>query len=325
MLEAKDDDWGKLQSPDLLGSRTVWSISASYNQNNPSNLESTFDFEPFLAKVSLSPCTKMSVNSTKRDFSAFEEPNGVSESSSKKPRADKYSLDKVALWTMITALSGATTQTILFQICHDNPSLAHHVQSAHDERLGAERVKPAINFDSYSRSCWNTLNRRYKRASSSLQFDAMGDICEELESARTSILDQAHANTKWETRRNALEVLRKISKSIMLCDEQLIRHELMKDGLELGYFADAMAVLARGMTEEERGRYKDEGLYEKLVDLCDWETDMEGLREVFEIFDGEDSGDDGTEEEDVGSDDSVVILDAPPPQRTRVFSVGELS
>jgi len=162
-----------------------------------------------------------------------------------------------------------------------------------------------------------------------MQFDAMGDICEELESARSSVLEQAHANTTWETRRNALEVLRKISKSIMLCDELYIRHELMKDGEELGYFSEAMVSLARGMTEEERKRYKDEGLYEKLVDLqtvCDWETDMEGLREVFEIFDGEDNGDGEVEgeadEEDDVSDDSVGILDAPPPQRTRVLVLG---
>lgn len=119
----------------------------------------------------------------------------------------------------------------------------------------------------------------------------------------------------------------------MLCDEQVIRHELMKDGIELGYFAESMAGLARGMTERERDRYKEEGLYEKLVDLqtvCDWETDIEGLREVFEIFDGEDDGegavdDDGEgQEQDEGSDDSVVVLPAAP-QRTRVFSVGELS
>ena len=148
----------------------------------------------------------------------------------------------------------------------------------------------------------------------------MGDICDSLESARTSIVEAAGPDTKWETRRNALEVLRKICKSIMKCGEQVIRHEIMKDGVELGYFADAMVGLARGMTENERERYKDDGLYEKLVELqteCDdWETDMEGLRELYEIFDGPDDG---------GSDDSVVEVPAPAPRRTSVFSVVDLS
>jgi hypothetical protein len=67
-----------------------------------------------------------------------------------------------------------------------------------------------------------------------------GDKCDELESAREAILEKAGPNTKGETRRNALEVLRKISKSIMLCDEHITRHEIMKDGVELGYFAEAM-------------------------------------------------------------------------------------
>jgi hypothetical protein len=243
---------------------------------------------------------------------------------------DSPMLDKVSLWNMVAALPIEATRTILFQICHDNPSLSSHVQLAHNQRLATERAKPAINFDALSRQCWYTLNRKHKRLSSSKQFDAIDEICEELESARTYIVEQAHADTKWETRRNALEVLRKISKSIMLCDERVIRHELMKDGMELGYFADAMTGLARGMTEEERNRYKEESLYEKLVELqtlCDWEIDMEGLREVYEIFDGEDDGEAAGEDDEEGqeaekeSDGSVLA----PPQRTRVFSVIELS
>jgi hypothetical protein len=76
------------------------------------------------------------------------------------------------------------------------------------------------------------------------------------------------------------------------------------------------------MTEQERDRYKEEGLYEKLVALqtaCDC---MEGLRKSYEIFDGLDDGEEGDEDEDE-SDDSVV--EVPPPPRTRGFSVGELS
>ena len=160
---------------------------------------------------------------------------------------------------------------------------------------------------------------------SSKQYEMMGDICEELESAREAILEEAGPNTKWETRRNALEVLRKISKSIMLCDEDVIRHEIMKDGVELSYFSDAMTKLAKEMTELERNRYKEEGFYEKLVALqteCDWETDMEGLRELYEIFDGPDDGEGGDEDEDA-SDESIVEI--PLPSRTKVFSVGELT
>ena len=86
----------------------------------------------------------------------------------------------------------------------------------------------------------------------------------------------------------------------MLCDEPQIRHELMKDGYMLGQFADSMRELSRGMTKEERSRYKQEGLYEKLLELqteCD-PIDMEGLPAVYKIFEGEDDDEEGDEEDD---------------------------
>ncbi len=71
----------------------------------------------------------------------------------------------------------------------------------------------------------------------------------ELGDARKSIMEEAGPVTRFETRRNALEVLRKISKSVMLCQEQEIRHELLKDGVLLAEFADIMLRLAKGMTK----------------------------------------------------------------------------
>jgi hypothetical protein len=106
----------------------------------------------------------------------------------------------------------------------------------------------------------------------------------------------------------------------------------------MGQFTDSMLELAKAMSEEERDKYKEKGLYEKLVDLqgdCDdWETDMEVLREVYELFDGADDGEgdeDEEAEEPSSSSDSVVEISpgpgpgSAPPQRKRVFSVIELS
>ena len=107
----------------------------------------------------------------------------------------------------------------------------------------------------------------------------------------------------------------------MLCDEPQIRHELMKDGYMLGQFADSMQELARGMTKEERMRYKQEGLYEKLLALheeCD-PNDMEGLPAVYKIFAGAEDDDEDAEEDeyDQGEDayededcDADVVDDA---------------
>lgn len=60
--------------------------------------------------------------------------------------------------------------------------------------------------------------------------------------------------------------------------------------------AESMLVLASGMTSEERERYMDEGLLEKLIELrelCD-DSEMEGLGQVLELFEG---GEEDEEEE----------------------------
>jgi hypothetical protein len=280
----------------------------------------------------------MALNSSKRSFETFTGPNGTLSSAqtdmpaSKKTRAD----NNVNLWEMITKLDATTARSLLHHFCTQDPSLAAHVESAHRSRLAKEASKPPVEFDIYSKSCWHALNSQYRGMRSSKQFEAMGDIIGTLDSSRRTIMKAATPDTRFETRRNALEVLRKISKSVMLCDEQQIRHEIMKDGMTLGEFADSMVELAGGMTVEEREKYKKEGLYEKLVDLqneCD-DIDMEGLQEVYAIFDGEgDEEEDGDENEDGSgseSSDAPEFLESrpkqpPPPQRTQIFSVGELS
>lgn len=171
------------------------------------------------------------------------------------------------------------------------------MQAAYSEHLANLARKPPADFDILSKNCWYALNSQYARFSDSKQCDAIGDVIGTLSDAREEVLKEAGEGERWETRRNGLDVLRKISKSVMLCELQQIQHELMKSGEELGAFAQAMIEIASAMSEEERARYVDEGLYEKLVELqthCEWETDMDGLRELYEIFDGP-----GDEEDEV--------------------------
>ena len=65
--------------------------------------------------------------------------------------------------------------------------------------------------------------------------------------------------------------------------------------------------LAKGMTVEERQKYRDEELYEKLANLrneCD-EMDMEGLVEVYAAFDGkEETGKDGRDDDNGEGDEA---------------------
>lgn len=143
-----------------------------------------------------------------------------------------------------------------------------------------------------------------------------------LHQARKSIVRLAGKGSRWETRRNALEVLRKICKSVALCEERQIQHEIMKDEYDMAPFGRSMAGLARSMTIEERGKYKQEGLYSKLLEL----KTLYGDHSIEEIFDdlwenfegkseagtgddydtssgGEEQGDDDEEEDEEDEED----------------------
>ncbi|PBP26798.1 hypothetical protein BUE80_DR002268 [Diplocarpon rosae] len=255
----------------------------------------------------------MALSNSKRTYASYSESFGASSVLSdpvptpKRRRAN----NQPSLWNQILSLPHTTTQSLLYQICNANPALSSFVQSAHNARLAEEAARPPVNFDQYSRDCWYTMNKKYKRLSCRKQFEMMGDVCQVLDESRDAIVGAAGPDVRWETRRNALEVLRKICKSIALCDEPQIRHELTKDGYMLGQFADSMQELARGMNEEERERYKAEGLYEKLVDLSNdcGPDDMEGLPAVYRIFDqveDEEEDYDNTEDEDEDCDTDAI-------------------
>lgn len=206
-------------------------------------------------------------------------------SPSKRQRADP----DPKLWDMIASLPADQTQSLLYQACLQSSSISDLILAANQERIAAEAALPPVNFARYSQACWYTLNKKFAKLSSSKQFDVMGEICEDLSCNREAIMDLAGPDTRWETRRNALEVLRKICKSIMLCAQSQIRHEIMKDGMVLGEFAESMMELARGMGKDERVRYEKEGLYAKLrelEELCEAD-DMVGLQEIYGILEGE--------------------------------------
>jgi len=168
-----------------------------------------FEYRDNLSLHERSACIlAMALNNSKRTYDNFSEPFRSSSVSSenfqsfKRPRADI----EPSLWNQILTLPHTTIQSLLYQICSANPSLSSFVTSAHDARIAEEAARPPVNFDHYSRDCWYTMNRKYKRLSCGKQFEMMGDICQVLDESRDAIVETAGAGVRWETRRNALEV-----------------------------------------------------------------------------------------------------------------------
>lgn len=148
----------------------------------------------------------MMPNISKRTFNDFSEANGTGSSlSNVLPSKRSRAADpNKALWDQICKLPPQTTQKVLYEICLQNPTASAFVQSADTARLAEESNKPPVNFDSYSKSCWHTLNTEYKRLSGSKQYQAMGNIYSVLSDSREAIMKKAGPDTKWGTRRNAL-------------------------------------------------------------------------------------------------------------------------
>ena len=202
-----------------------------------------------------------------------------------------YTKDSREVINMLKDLGPELVQNILLDAYSAWPEVECMVKEKYAEFVKEKTAKKAreqpLNFDSKSKACWHALNTQNKRLKPSQQYQRVGEVFTVLSENRKDIMKKADKTTRWETRRNALETLRKICKSIMLCDEQVIKHEVMNDGVTLAEFVKDMVTLADGMTERERRRYDDEALLEKLVELrdhCDWETYLPGLRDLLKVF-----------------------------------------
>jgi len=109
-------------------------------------------------------------------------------------------------------------------------------------------------------------------------------VVEEVNGFRRGILERARDGTRYETRRNAVEVLRKISKSVLLCVDGAY------NGM-LETFLESITGLVERMDGKERERFKDEGFYDKLVEMRKvvgmTKGGMMKLAMIYEFFGGE--------------------------------------
>ena len=85
-----------------------------------------------------------------------------------------------------------------------------------------------IDFDHHSKEVWYVLNKKYRKASGSTQYDLAGDAYGEITSGIDDIANQYKSHASFGTKCNAIETLRKICKSIALSDNSVTGHEVRK-------------------------------------------------------------------------------------------------
>ncbi|KAK6909687.1 hypothetical protein L486_00666 [Kwoniella mangroviensis CBS 10435] len=122
-----------------------------------------------------------------------------------------------------------------------------YLNSIEDQR----RKAPPKDFDYLSKSCWKELNITHRKLRPSQQYGITGEVAGVIQSAVREITKGCRDSPRSETKLSALETLRKISKSIILCDEREIRKGVMNDDRTPDSLAHAMVEILDGMNEEE--------------------------------------------------------------------------
>lgn len=87
-------------------------------------------------------------------------------------------------------------------------------QSEQERKRQAEKMK-VIDFSHYSSTAWYALNKKCASSKGSYEYDRAGDACDDVKGCIEAIASQGRGSASYETKKSALETLRKIGKSIV--------------------------------------------------------------------------------------------------------------
>ena len=198
-------------------------------------------------------------------------------------------------------------ELLLWGTTYDRP-LCEAVGLEYGRHCEEERVRQqreatrVISFDYLSKSAWHALNTKYASSSGSEEYESSWDAKQEVTDAIEAIREQVKPESSFGTKKNALETLRKIGKSICLAPDTL-GHEVVKQFQSDDCLEDAMKEILQTMTAEERidiakstdakGQFMDK--MDELVGLADGYCIFEALTEIVRMLEG------GAEDSESGS------------------------
>ena len=134
------------------------------------------------------------------------------------PPIPEYPLD-----TAIESISHADLKAYVLEMAKKNQDiqdpLKAWLRTRHHEMILREQKK-TINFDHYSKSVWKELNIRHARKSGSHQYEAAGDAYNCALEAISDIEGKVKPHSSFQTKKSAMETLRKIGKTICLADDR---------------------------------------------------------------------------------------------------------
>lgn len=180
----------------------------------------------------------------------------------------------------LESFSATELRQLLRLAVQKHPSLASDMTLEH-ARQASFRASRSINFVHYSNSVWHTLNakensdphKEYQHAVKAVQKTAH-DI--------RSVTSQVHRQSTLTTKKNALEALRKIGRSVCLATGlvgEKVKEVLGSDKV----FVDAIVKVAESFTEDDRRTLWAGGSGTEIVKRLD---QLDDLRKCYCIFEG---------------------------------------
>ncbi|KAG9561365.1 hypothetical protein KCU71_g7946, partial [Aureobasidium melanogenum] len=180
----------------------------------------------------------------------------------------------------LDSFSAAELRQILRLAVQKHPSLASDITSEHAQKasLGASKT---VNFVHYSNDVWHTLNsKQHLDPAKGRQYadKAVQRIANDISSVATQVRRESSIVTK----KNALETLRKIGRSVCLATD--VVGERVKDVLGSDkMFVDAMIKVADSFTEDDRRTLWAGGSGTEIVKRLE---QLDELRRCYRVFDG---------------------------------------
>lgn len=140
----------------------------------------------------------------------------------------------------------------LLRLNVSNPSIATWARSYH-HFLAQKEQRKVVKFEHYADSLWKEINIRHDKLGGSKQYEMAGDVMGKVVDSVRTIGDEVQTISSWETKKSAMETLRKLT-MVILDSSGVIADEIRKDFRYDSSVNDAFLKVARTMSTEERAR-----------------------------------------------------------------------
>jgi hypothetical protein len=214
-------------------------------------------------------------------------------------RADTYSSNmppptffpQVPEYNLRTALESIPKNELidsLLQLNTINPSIATWARSYH-HFLAQREQRKIVKFDRHSDELWKEITIRHDRLGGSKEYEKAEKVLRDLKDSLETISTEVHTTSSWETKKSAMETLRKITK-VILDSQGVIADEIRKVFQYDCSINNAFLKVVRSMSAEERAKMcdVDDGtgpFSDRLVDIVRSCNNFEICKDLDDVVD----------------------------------------